>query len=83
MEAVLALLSQSIDQSNASGFPGGQPMEMMGEEQNDESLIEHEGKRYQRITIEGLEAKEGEYLMDEEQNIYNLNYEFITNMNNE
>tara|TARA_B100000780_G_C20892015_1_gene354973 strand:+ start:264 stop:368 length:105 start_codon:yes stop_codon:yes gene_type:complete len=34
MEAVLALLSNSIDQSNASAFPPGgqQQMDMMGEE---------------------------------------------------
>ena len=88
MEAVLALLSNSIDQSNASAFPpsGQQQMEMMGEENenpNEESFIEHEGKRYQRIQIEGLEAEEGEYLMDDQKNIYSLDFNFITNMNNE
>jgi hypothetical protein len=55
-----------------------------GEENpNEESFIEHEGKRYQRIQIEGLEAEEGEYLMDDQKNIYSLDFNFITNMNNE
>lgn len=90
MEAVLALLSNSVDQSNSMAFPPGsqqsQQMEMGGEENenpNEESFIEHEGKKYQRIQIEGLEAEEGEYLMDDQKNIYSLDFNFITNMNNE
>lgn len=56
---------------------------MDGENPGEESFIEHDGKRYQRIQIEGLEAEEGEYLMDDQKNIYSLDFNFITNMNNE
>ena len=37
---------------------------------DDSEIFEHEGKRYKRVQIEG---KDEEYLMDEEQNIYDLN----------
>lgn len=63
MEAVLALLAASADESgilqqmDANGLSD---MEMQGE---GESIIEHEGKKYQKIQIEGLGDDE-EYLMD-------------------
>ena len=51
----MALLSNTVDESNASALPNGAQIDLMGEEGNEESFIEHEGKRYQRIQIEGLE----------------------------
>ena len=47
---------------------------------DDDSVIQHEGKRYTRIQIEGLREDDDEYLMDEQQNIYSLDFKFITNM---
>ena len=68
MDAVMALLNQSADQSqNASAMM--QQLDMQGHMEADESVIEHEGKRYTRIQIEGLREDDDEYLMDEEQNI--------------
>lgn len=79
MDAVMALLNQSVDQSqNASAMM--QQLDMQGHMDADESVIEHEGKRYTRIQIEGLREDDDEYLMDEEQNIYSLDFKFITNM---
>ena len=46
----------------------------------EESVIEHNGKRYTRIQIEGLRDDDDEYLMDEQQNIYSTDFKFITNM---
>ena len=41
----------------------------------------HNGKKYSRVQIEGL-GEETEYYMDEESgNIYDLNFNFVTNMN--
>ena len=57
-----------------------QQLDMQGHMEADESVIEHEGKRYTRIQIEGLREDDDEYLMDEEQNIYSLDFKFITNM---
>ena len=48
-------------------------------EQEDESIIEHEGKKYSRIQITGL-GDEEVYLMDEKGGIYSLDFKFITNM---
>ena len=36
--------------------------------------VEHEGKKYRRVTIEG---QDGDHLMDEEANIYTLDFEKI------
>ncbi len=78
MDAVMALLNNSVDQSqNASAMM--QQMDMQGLDA-EESVIEHEGKRYTRIQIEGLREDDDEYLMDEQQNIYSLDFKFITNM---
>lgn len=45
----------------------------------DESIIEHNGKKYQKIQIEGLGDDE-EYLMDANGDIYSLDFKLITNM---
>lgn len=37
-------------------------------------IIEHEGKKYRRVQIEG---QDGDHLMDEEANIYTLDFEKI------
>ena len=66
MEAVLALLTTSADQSGIEGA-------------TEDSVIVHEGKKYQRIQIEGL-GEDEEYLMDEKGDIYSLDFKFITNM---
>lgn len=41
---------------------------------DDNSMIMHEGKRYRRVQIEGTD---GDHLMDEEQNIYTLDFKKI------
>lgn len=65
MDAVMALLNTSVDQSqNASAMM--QQLDMHGQLDAEESVIEHEGKRYTRIQIEGLRDDDDEYLMDEE-----------------
>ena len=45
-----------------------------------DNFIEHEGKRYARIQIEALREDDDEHLIDEQQNIYSLDFKFITNM---
>lgn len=40
----------------------------------EDPIIEHEGKRYRRVQIQG---QDGEHLMDEEANIYTLDFEKI------
>ena len=37
-------------------------------------IIEHEGKRYRRVQIEGTD---GDHLMDDDANIYTLDFEKI------
>ena len=78
MEAVLALLTTSADQSGIM-----QQMEGQGNSELDlggeESMVEHNGKKYSRIQIEGLGDDE-EYLMDENGDIYSLDFKFITHM---
>ena len=51
-----------------------QQMDLQGQLEAEESVIEHEGKRYTRIQIEGLRETGDEYLMDEQQNIYSLDF---------
>ena len=41
-------------------------MQQMDQLEAEESVIEHEGKRYTRIQIEGLRDDDDEYLMDEQ-----------------
>jgi len=49
-------------------------------EYNEEaSIIEHNGKKYNKVQISGLGSEEL-YLMDDEGNIYSLDFKFITNM---
>lgn len=50
-------------------------MEMQG----DQSIIEHNGKKYQKIQIEGL-GEDEEYLMDANGDIFSLDFKLITNM---
>ncbi len=45
----------------------------------DESIIINNGKKYNRIQIEGLGDDE-EYLIDENGDIYTLDFKYITNM---
>ena len=44
------------------------------EEDGEESVFQHEGKLYKRIKIEG---EENDFLMDDDGNIYDMNFEFI------
>ncbi len=82
MQAVLALLTTSANESGIINQLDPQDqnisdMDMMGQEE--ESVIEHEGKKYTRIQITGLGDDEV-YLMDEVGGIYSLDFKFITNM---
>ncbi len=51
----------------------------MGNNGGDESVIINNGKKYNRIQIEGLGDDE-EYLIDENGDIYYLDFKYITNM---
>lgn len=51
----------------------------MGNNGGDESVIINNGKKYNRIQIEGLGDDE-EYLIDENGDIYSLDFKYITNM---
>jgi hypothetical protein len=51
----------------------------MGNNGGDESVIINNGKKYNRIQIEGLWDDE-EYLIDENGDIYSLDFKYITNM---
>ena len=55
-----------------------QMMAEMGEE-GDESVIEHQGKKYNRIQIEGL-GEDEEYLMDEKGDVYTQDFKYLTNI---
>ena len=49
----------------------------------EESVIVHQGKKYNRIQIDGLGEEGGdddEFLMDENGDIYTLDFKFLTNM---
>ena len=48
--------------------------QLMKEDPNEQSYVIHNGKRYDRVQIE---EDNNEYLMDEEGNLYNLEFEFI------
>jgi hypothetical protein len=45
-----------------------------GEEEDEESIIEHNGQKFKRVQIEG---ENQEFLMDEEGNIYDTQFNFI------
>lgn len=83
MEAVMALLTTSADQSaimQQMEENGMHPQEMMDlGNGGDESVIINNGKKYNRIQIEGL-GEDDEYLIDENGDIYTLDFKFITNM---
>lgn len=49
-------------------------LEGLMEEEQEPSFIMHNGKRYDRVQIE---EDDQEYLMDEEGNLYNNNFEYI------
>ena len=50
MEAVIALLSQSQEESDIMQTMQGQPSQMSQNlEENDDSIIIHQGKKYQKI----------------------------------
>lgn len=51
----------------------------LGNNGGDESVIINNGKKYNRIQIEGLGDDE-EYLIDENGDIYTLDFKYITNM---
>ncbi len=46
----------------------------MGDDEDEESVIEHEGKKFKRVQIEG---ENQDFLMDEEGNIYDVEFNFI------
>lgn len=72
MDAVMALLNNSVDQSqNASAMM--QQMDMQGLDA-EESVIEHEGKRYTRIQIDGHWEHDDEYLMEKQRHIHLLSF---------
>jgi len=70
MQAVLALLNASADQSGIM---------QNSDNDADSSVIIHNGKKYSRIAIEGL-GDNDEYLMDENGGIYSLDFQYLTNM---
>ncbi len=49
------------------------------EHNDDDSIIIHNGKKYSKVQISGL-GDEELYLMDNEGNIYSLDFKFITHM---
>jgi hypothetical protein len=51
----------------------------LGNNGGDESVIINNGKKYNRIQIEGL-ADDEDYLIDENGDIYTLDFKYITNM---
>ncbi len=73
MQEVLGLLSSSADQSAIMGQVSGDP------DMQDDSKVYHNGKVYNRIQIEDL-GEDDEYLMDENGDIFTLDFKFIINM---
>ena len=55
---------------------GGGVQGLLGEEgeEDEESVIMHQGQKFKRVQIEG---ENQDYLMDEEGNIYDTNFQFI------
>ena len=49
-----------------------------GEEEEDESVIVHQGKKFRRVQIEG---ENQDYLMDDDGNIYDTEFQFIGQAN--
>lgn len=48
------------------------------EPEEEESIIMHNGMKFKRVQIEG---EENEFLMDEEGNIYDVNFNYIGQAN--
>ena len=67
-----ALLQNSADQS-------GIMQNNMSDNDAEASMIIHNGKKYSRVQIEGS-AEDEEFLMDENGDIYTLDFKFLTNM---
>lgn len=83
MEAVLALLANSADQSAIIAQIGQEGLDDAGLpiDGEDDQEVMHNGKKYSKVQIQGL-GEEEEYYMDEETgDIYNLKFEYVTNMN--
>ena len=91
MTAVLALLTTSADQSaieqmeegviNNMDQADGQRLE--GEDWDNKSYVMHNGKKYSRIQIDGLlddSGNDDEFLMDENGDIYTLDFKYLTNI---
>ena len=53
---------------------GGGVQGLLGEEEDEESVVEHNGKKFKKVQIEGDNQ---EYYMDEEGNIYDTQFNFI------
>ena len=53
---------------------GGGVQGLLGEEEEEDEVIMHNGKKFRRVQIEG---ENQDYLMDEEGNIYDTNFNFI------
>jgi len=86
MEGVLNLLSSSADQSalieqmeGNQNLPNNAQNNVDGSGADDDGVVYHEGKKYNRIQVEGLGDDE-EYLMDSNGDIYSLDFKFILNM---
>lgn len=60
-------------------FQGDMPMMGQNGQDQEESVIEHNGKKYNRIQIEGL-GDEDEYLMDDQGHVYTLDFKYLTNI---
>lgn len=67
------ILMQYQRAGESSGIMGQSNEQYMSGDEMD-GIIEHEGKRYRRVQIEG---QDGDHLMDEEANIYTLDFEKI------
>ena len=57
---------------------GGGVGGLMGEGEEEDSIIMHNGIKFKRVQIEG---EENEFLMDEEGNIYDTQFNFIGHAN--
>ena len=42
-----------------------------------ERVIMHNGKRYRTIQLDGIDVEENEFLIDDDDNIYSLDFKYI------
>jgi cytoplasmic iron level regulating protein YaaA (DUF328/UPF0246 family) len=56
-----------------------QPNQLGEDNGEDDAVVIHNGKKYTKIEIEDL-GDDDQYLLDEEGNIYSMDFKFITNM---